>query len=95
MPVTLDELKAHLRIEQDVEDPYLESLLLMALSVALDFCLMDAFPSPTPEPVRLAILLMVSHYYQNRENADGAGYASMLRAFHSLLWPYRNTDRLM
>ena len=38
MIVTIDEVKAHLRIEDDDEDDYLESLIAQAQAVAEDFC---------------------------------------------------------
>ena len=38
MIVTVDEAKAHLRIEDDDEDVYLESLITRAQAVAEDFC---------------------------------------------------------
>ena len=95
LPITLDELKRHLRVELDEEDTLLESLLHMTHEAALDFCKVSAFPDPIPEPVRLAILLMASHFYTHRENGNGDAYDAMLRAFHSLLWPHRDPDRLI
>ncbi len=95
MPITLDELKRHLRVELDEENTLLESLLQMTHQAALDFCKVSAFPDPIPEPVRLAILLMASHFYTYRENGNGDAYDAMLRAFHSLLWPYRDPARLI
>ena len=39
MIVTLCEVKAHLRIDHDAEDAYLESLIRQAQAVAEDYCL--------------------------------------------------------
>ena len=89
--VTLEELKAHLRIEQDDEDGLLATLLRMAESAALDFCKGVEF-DPAPEPVRLAILLMAGHFFTHRENGDGEAYDAMISAFHALLWPYREPE---
>lgn len=50
MIVTVDEAKAHLRIEDDDEDVYLESLITRAQAVAGDFC-RTAFAEFVPEPV--------------------------------------------
>ena len=84
MIVTVDEVKTHLRIEDDDEDMYLESLISQAQAVAEDFC-RTQFSEAAPEPVRLAVLLFVSHYYENRDNPDRAVYGTMRIAFENLL----------
>ena len=94
MILTVDEVKTHLRIENDDEDQYLEGLIRQAQAAAEDFCY-TAFPDEeTPEPVRLAVMLMVSHYYENRDNADRAVYGTMRIAFENLLYPYRDPDKM-
>lgn len=92
MIVTVDEVKTHLRIEDDDEDMYLESLIAQAQAVAEDFC-RTQFSESVPEPVRLAVLLFVSHYYENRDNPDRAVYGTMRIAFENLLYPYRDPDK--
>ena len=93
MIVTVDEVKTHLRIEDDDEDMYLESLIAQAQAVAEDFC-RTQFSEAAPEPVRLAVLLFVSHYYENRDNPDRAVYGTMRIAFENLLDPYRDPDKM-
>ena len=93
MIVTIDEVKAHLRIEDDDEDDYLESLIAQAQAVAEDFC-RTQFSEAAPEPVRLAVLLFVSNYYENRDNPDRAVYGTMRIAFENLLYPYRDPDKM-
>ena len=93
MIVTIDEVKAHLRIEDDDEEDYLESLIAQAQAVAEDFC-RTQFSEAAPEPVRLAVLLFVSHYYENRDNPDRAVYGTMRIAFENLLYPYRDPDKM-
>ena len=56
MPVTVDEIKTHLRIEHNEEDGYLSALLSAARATAEDFC-RRSFAEEMPEPVRLAIYL--------------------------------------
>ena len=92
MIVTVDEVKNHLRIEDDDEDMYLESLIAQAQAVAEDF-FRTQFSEAVPEPVRLAVLLFVSHYYENRDNPDRAVYGTMRIAFENLLYPYRDPDK--
>ena len=106
MILTVDEVKVHLRIEQDDEDEYLASLIQQAQSTAEDFCRVSFEPeiivddegnetvTTVPEPVRLAVLLMVSHYYENRDNPDRAVYGTMRIAFENLLYPYRDPDKM-
>ena len=93
MVVTVDESKAHLRIDHDEEDAYLDGLIAKAQAVAEDYCRVS-FPDEAPEPVRLAVLLMVSHYYENRDNPDKQVYVTMRIAFENLLYPYRDVDKM-
>lgn len=93
MIVTVDEVKTHLRIQHDEEDGYLESLIRQAQATAEDYCRVQ-FSDPAPEPVRLAILLFASHYYENRDNPDRVMYATMRVAFENLLYPYRDPVKM-
>ncbi len=91
MLVTVEEVKTHLRIESDEEDTYLLSLIGQAQAVAEDYC-RTQFTDNEPEPVRLAVLLFVSYYYENRDNPDRTAYSTMRLAFENLLYPYRDPD---
>lgn len=93
MIVTVDEVKTHLRIDHDDEDAYLEGLIAQVQAVAEDYCRVT-FTEEAPEPVRLAVLLMISHYYENRDNPDKQVYVTMRIAFENLLYPYRNVDKM-
>ena len=93
MVVTVAEVKTHLRIQYDEEDAYLENLITQAQAAAEDFCRVS-FEDASPEPVRLAVLLMVSFYHENRDNPDQQAYAAMRAAFENLLYPYRDADKM-
>ena len=93
MILTIEEVKAHLRIQQDEEDELIEGFIAQAEAVAEDYCRVQ-FPDPAPEPVRLAVLLMVSHYYENRDNPDRQVYMTMRIAFENLLYPYRDPAKM-
>lgn len=93
MIVTVDEVKVHLRIQHDEEDGYIDSLIAQAQAAAEDYCRMR-FSEPAPEPVRLAVLLMVSHFYENRDNPDRQVYLTMRMAFQNLLYPYRDPTKM-
>ena len=43
---------------------------------------------------RLAVMLMVSHYYENRDNPDRQVYVTMRVAFENLLYPYRDPAKM-
>ena len=104
MILTVDEVKNHLRIDENDEDETIAGLIRQAQSTAEDFCRVSFEPvtetddegnestTSAPEPVRLAVLLMVSHYYENRDNPDRAVYGTMRIAFENLLYPYRDPD---
>ena len=91
MLVSVDEVKTHLRIDQDEEDVYLESLIRQA--AAEDYCRVS-FGDDAPEPVRLAILLFVGFYYENRDVPDRTTYGTMRIAFENLLYPYRDPEKM-
>ncbi len=93
MILTVAEVKTHLRIEDNDEDTYLGTLIAQAQAAAEDFCRVN-FTDDAPEPVRLAVMLMVSHYYENRDNPDRAVYGTMRIAFENLLYPYRDPDKM-
>ena len=93
MIVTVDEVKTHLRIQCDEEDDYLTGLIAQAQVAAEDYC-RTQFPDPAPEPARLAVLLMVGFYYENRDIPDMTTYKAMRMAFDSLLYPYRDPEKM-
>jgi len=93
MVLTVEEVKTHLRIQQDVEDIYLGILIAQAQAAAEDFCRVS-FAESIPEPVRLAVLLMVSYYYEHRDIPDKQAYLTMRMAFENLLYPYRDPLQL-
>ena len=93
MIVTVDEVKVHLRIQHDEEDGYIGSLIAQAQAAAEDYCRVQ-FSEPAPEPVRLAVLLMVSYFYENRDNPDRQVYMTMRMAFQNLLYPYRDPTKM-
>lgn len=45
--------------------------------------------STVPDPLKVAILLLVGHWYQNREAVSPAGMASLPFAVEALIAPYR------
>ena len=93
MILTANDVKQHLRIEDADEDDYIEDLIQQAQAAAEYFCRTEFGDNAAP-PVRLAVLLMVSHYYENRDNPDRTIYVTMRMAFENLLYPYRDPDKM-
>lgn len=94
MILTVEEVKTHLRIQYEEEDEYIETLIKQAQAAAEDYCRVAFADGEAPEPVRLAVLLMVSHYYENRDNPDKQVYITMRMAFENLLYPHRDAALL-
>ena len=95
MIVTVDEVKTHLRIEHDEEDGYIGDLIRQAQAEAEDYCRVsfETMENP-PDPVRLAVILMTSFYYENRDIPDMTTYKATRMAFDSLLYPYRDPEKM-
>ncbi|MDO4548829.1 MAG: head-tail connector protein [Clostridia bacterium] len=93
MIVSVPELKTHLRIQHNDEDEYINTLIAQAQAAAEDFCRV-LFENNAPEPVRLAVMLMASHYYENRDSPDKEAYLTMRMGFENLLYPYRDVAKM-
>ena len=93
MIVSLEEVKTHLRIQHDEEDEYLEGLIAQAQGAIEDYCRVE-FSEDVPEPVRLAALLHVGFFYENRDIPDMTTYKAMRMAFDSLLYPHRDPAKM-
>ena len=93
MILTVAEVKTHLRIEDDEEDNYILTLIQQAQATAENYCRVQ-FDGTVEEPVRLAVLLMVSYLYENRDTPDRTIYGTMRIAFENLLYPYRDPDKM-
>ena len=91
MIVTIDEVKTHLRIQHSEEDDYLSGLIAQAQAAAEDYCRAQ-FPEEAPEPVRLAVLLFIGFYYENRDVPDQQTYNTMRTAFQNLLYDTATTQ---
>lgn len=71
--VTLDEIKMHCRIEPDqtVEDSYLLSLEMAAhIHIENDLRRPNQLDASAPENIKLAMLVLIAHWYRNREAVD-------------------------
>lgn len=85
--VTLEELKAHLRIEHEHEDTLLLTYQDAAEQAVRDYTGAD-FDDPAPGPVRAAVLLLVGELYAHRERSTERPI-HLNSTYHALLNPYR------
>ena len=95
MIVTVPELKAHLRLNDGGEDALLVGFIAAAETVfvnltgrTLDANADTGFPSGIPEPIKLAVKLLASHFYAVREaftedklDAMPFGFVSVCRMY--------------
>ncbi len=63
--LTVDYVKEFMRIDTDEEDGYLSVLLILAKEFCENYLRCD-LPEPLPETVKQAELLVISHFYENR-----------------------------
>ena len=102
MIVTVDEVKTNLRIQHNEEDTYIENLIKQVQAAAEDFCRVSFEPvtdengnvTAPPEPVRLAVILMASFYYENRDASSMTASRAARMGFYALLYPYRDPDKM-
>ena len=66
-PISLTEAKAFLRLEYTDEDKYIESLIKTAREMCESYMRKQIDTANCPERVRQAMLLIVGHFYENRE----------------------------
>ena len=64
--LTLDYVREFLRIDHNEEDGYISVLLLLAKELCENY-LRTSLPTPVPEPVKQAQLLVISHFYERRD----------------------------
>lgn len=97
-------VKAHLRIDGDAEDAYLESLIPVAHDFAEQFCdrriyatedelAADLCPEKKPiletETLRQAKLMMIGHWYATREAAEPASLTVVPLSAQTMLEMHR------
>lgn len=91
--LTLESIKAHSRIDFDVDDQILELYADAAETTVLNVCnttydaLVDKY-GEVPAPLRQATLMLVDHSYQQRSPASVQNLYTVPYTFDLLVKPY-------
>lgn len=90
MAISLDKVKAHLRVVDDSEDDLIQSYLDASVASVFDYLNAEAGDyDPLPIPIEQAVLLRVADFYDNREAVSDRGTYNMNPTMEHLLSPYR------
>lgn len=79
----IDEVKEFLRLDSDSEDGYISVLMLLAKELCENYLRKELHTEQT-ESIRLAQLLVISHYFEHRDGTP------LPKAVYRLLDDYRN-----
>ncbi|WP_100064990.1 head-tail connector protein [Miniphocaeibacter massiliensis] len=87
MELDLKNVKLYLRVDNDIEDELISSLMVTSQSICENILRHPISEYETiPEGIKQAILYGVAYLYENRENADLNLLIKMMRA---VLYPHR------
>lgn len=70
--LSLDDVKEFLRIDHTAEDGYISVLLLLAKEMCENY-LRQTLPEPLSESVKQAMLIIIAHFYENRNGEPVPG----------------------
>ncbi len=94
MAVDLDTAKQHLNITFDTDDALVERLIATAsewLDSRLGYSIATKYPDGAPAPLDHAVLLLVGHWYANREaTLVGVNAAPLPFGLVDIVNDYRN-----
>lgn len=94
-PVSLDEAKLHLRVDDTTDDTLITTLIVAGRQDVENFTkrawVGDDLPE-VPATIKVAILLIVGDLYENREGAFVGVSRVDNPTVSRLLWPYRQLE---
>lgn len=88
--MTLEQVKAHLRVTHDAEDALIQSYMTAAEQLVSQY-LGEDLPEPVPEPITAAMMLLVGDLYTNRSR-QGLSALYQNKTYSLLLDPYRSAE---
>jgi len=86
--ITLEVAKAHLRVDFDDDDGIIEKMIAAA-SDHLASIGVDRDATPLPPAVEHAVLLLVGHFFANREAASNPAPVAIAIGVDRLIAPYQ------
>lgn len=97
MQITLQEIKSYLKVENDEDDTLINNLIIAAKEHCKVFLgrpideeeMTDENRWTVPETVRIAIYMLVAHWYENRGVMADKLSGEIAYSVSALLWPYR------
>ena len=84
--VTVEEAKAYLRIDGEEEDALVSSLIILAQDCCEDILRYELTEELMEPPIKQAILILVTHFYEERSGED------VPEVVYTLLRPYRKAE---
>lgn len=88
--LTVDELKAQLNLEHDLDDALLAQKIAAAEAYAASYIGEAAVPDPCPAGIKQAVLMLAAFWYEVREAASFGGSAYEVPfGVHDLLRPHK------
>lgn len=94
MAVTLPLAKSHMRIEYDDEDAYIGLLINVATDYVSSITGIEN-DEHAPKTYDLVCLLLISHWFANRESVSIGSYIALPHAFDMLLQSLRGGHALI
>lgn len=95
MYVTLSEVKEWIKVENDVENGTIQTLIDAAEATVNTYCLKEFDASELPKEIPLAIRLYVDFFFNNRSAGDRVSINAMERAFEAMLFPLRDKTKIL
>lgn len=97
MQITLEEIKNYLKVEHNEDDALIDSMILAAVKHCEAFLgrplseqnMTQEEMWTVPETVKLAVLMLVAHWYENRGVVLNKTTGEIAYSVSALLWPYR------
>ena len=90
MVVTLEEAKAHLRVDTADDDALITGLIEAATDMVESWLSRELYEGEsTPRAIKVAITMLVAHWYINTEAVGTSSLSIVPLSVEALLAPYR------